>query len=441
MMRPAYLTLKLVLKYTLWIYYPITRIINAPKKRFARTIYVSNHAASFMDPLVIASNQKPIVFFMTRSDVFTPVMKPILWAAHMLPIYRQQDGVDTKNKNEEVFQTCYRVLKYGRSLIIFGEGFTDDVFIRRLKPIKKGAARIGFGALEKLNWKQKIYIQPIGINYEDPNVLGSGLVIANGEPICLNNYKEAYLKNPNKVVNDVTERVELDLRAQLTDIRDKDWAPTHEFIMRLTKKGMHAFDSDKSISILDRRDYSKKLAEWFNSQNLDENEDMVELRTELLEYFKTLKKLNIREDSLTDHLNQSKSIVSNFLYKILLAPIVLIGLLHNYPSYHFVKRFTEKSFKRKVFYGSVKMTLGALINGIYNIILLTVLNHFVFYNTLFWVIYFFTIIPLTGVIAFHYFRKIKKNRALNELATMNLDDIIDKRTQLIRKINEVIPVA
>jgi len=441
MMRPAYLTLKLVLKYTLWIYYPITRIINTPKKRFARTIYVSNHAASFMDPLVIASNQKPIVFFMTRSDVFTPIMKPILWAAHMLPIYRQQDGVDTKNKNEEVFQTCYRILKYGRSLIIFGEGFTDDVFIRRLKPIKKGASRIGFGALEKLQWKQKIYIQPIGINYEDPNVLGSGLVISNGEPICLNNYKEAYEKNPNKVINEITERIELDLREQLTDIRNKDWAPTHEYIMRLTKKGMHAFDSDKSISILDRRDYSKKLAAWFNEQNLDKNEEMIELRTELAEYFETLKKSNIREDILTNHLQQSRNKFTDFLYKVLFAPIALLGLLHNFPSYHFVKRFTEKSFKRKVFYGSVKMTLGALLNGVYNIILLTFLNHFLFYNTLFWVIYFFSVIPLSGVIAFHYFRKIKKDRDLDQISTMDLDGIIEKRTELINKIYKIIPVA
>jgi 1-acyl-sn-glycerol-3-phosphate acyltransferase len=95
-----------------------------------------------MDPLVVASLRLPIVFFMTRSDVFTPISRPLLWASHMLPIYRQHDGEDTKAKNEEVFQKCSRILSFGRNLLIFGEGFTDDTFVRRLKPVKKGAVRI-----------------------------------------------------------------------------------------------------------------------------------------------------------------------------------------------------------------------------------------------------------------------------------------------------------
>ncbi len=441
MMRPAYLTLKLVLKYALWIYYPITRFINTPKKRFARTIYVSNHAASFMDPLVVASNQKPIVFFMTRSDVFTPIMKPILWAAHMLPIYRQQDGEDTKKKNEEVFQTCYRILKYGRSLLIFGEGFTDDVFIRRLKPIKKGAARIGFGALEKINWKKKIYIQVIGVNYEDPNVLGSGVVIANGNPICLNDYKKEYQKNANKVINDLTERIELELREQLTDVRDEKWATTHENVMRLTKKGMHAFDSDKSIPILERRNYSKKLAHWFNSQDLDQNPEMVQLKKDLQAYFTLLKRENIREDILTTHISKPLNKLQHYLKLVLLAPFVLIGLIHNYPAYRFVKRFTEKTFKRKVFWGSVKMTFGALLNGIYNIVLLVALNHLVYYNTLFWLIYFFSIVPVSGILAFYYFRNIDRYQQLQILKEKDLSSIVAKREQLIKEIHKAISVA
>jgi 1-acyl-sn-glycerol-3-phosphate acyltransferase len=106
-----------------------------------------------MDPLAVASLRRPIVFFMTRSDVFTSFTKPFLWAAHMLPIYRQQDGVDTKDENTRVFAKCTNILSFGRNLLIFGEGFTDDVFIRRLKPIKKGAIRIGF-RLQLLGSKQ-----------------------------------------------------------------------------------------------------------------------------------------------------------------------------------------------------------------------------------------------------------------------------------------------
>lgn len=118
MMRFFYFMLKITLPYTTRMYYPRQKIINEPKERFGRTIYVSNHTASFMDPLVVAGLRRPIVFFMTRSDVFTPVTKPILWAAHMLPIYREHDGEDTKGKNAEVFRKCAKVLSFGRNLLI-----------------------------------------------------------------------------------------------------------------------------------------------------------------------------------------------------------------------------------------------------------------------------------------------------------------------------------
>ena len=160
-----------ILNYTLRLYFRNVKVINKPPK-YGKTIYVSNHAASFMDPLVIAAFNRSVVYFMTRCDVFTSFTKPIFWVAHMLPIYRQRDGVNTKEKNIEVFKKCTETLLRNRNLLIFGEGFTDDTFIRRLKPIKKGAVRIGFITLEACNWKENIYIAAVGCNYSDPARFG-----------------------------------------------------------------------------------------------------------------------------------------------------------------------------------------------------------------------------------------------------------------------------
>lgn len=438
-MRPAYFILKIVLKYSLWAYYPILRIINRPKGYFKRTIYVSNHAASFMDPLVVGGNQSPIIFFMTRSDVFTPIMKPILWAAHMLPIYRSQDGEDTKKKNEKVFQVCYRILKYGRSLIIYGEGFTDDVFIRRLKPLKKGAVRIGFGALESMNWEKKIYIQTIGINYEDPNFVGSGVVISNGHPICLNDYKKQYLENPQKVISDLTHAIELDLRSQITDIRDEKWATIHEKIMRISKKGMHPIDSNKNISILKRREYSKRLASEFNNKDLNSNATMLQLRDELNHYFNLLDEKGVKEHILTEHLIGKSPSMFSKVKDLLLLPIVGLGLIHNYLPYRFVRNFVEKSFKRRVFWGSVKMTMGTLLIGLYNIVLLVIINHFVFYNSWLWTAYFFIVPPLTGIYTFNFFQRKKKEKELLTIQSKDIGELIEKRNTLREKIKQLFP--
>ena len=184
-MRFLYFVMYYILNYTLRLYFRNIKVHNKPSK-FGKTIYVSNHAASFMDPLVIAAFNRSVVYFLTRSDVFTPFTKPIFWIAHMLPIYRQRDGVNTKEKNNEVFKKCTETLLRNRNLLIFGEGVTDDQFVRRLKPLKKGALRIGFTTLEACDWKENVYIAAIGCNYSNPSRFRSYLLIKNSKPILLN---------------------------------------------------------------------------------------------------------------------------------------------------------------------------------------------------------------------------------------------------------------
>ena len=423
------------------MFYPRLRLVNKPKKRFARTIYASNHAASFMDPLIIASNQVPIVFFMTRSDVFTPILKPLLWAAHMLPIYRSHDGEDTKSKNEAVFAKCNRILKFGRNLLIFSEGFTDDVFVRRLKPIKKGAIRIGFGALEYMNWEKEVYIQALGVNYSDPNVFGSDVVISNGNPICLNDFKSDYEENPAKVIAELTKRVEIEMQDQLTHIEDLSWTDFHEQVMRLTRKGMNATDFDRSIPLLERWEYSRCLANWMNSQELNSKDELLDLKKKLKGYFDDLKKQDVVESDLVAVNRNDFFSLNDSLFFIFTAPLMLLGLIHNYLPYAWVKSFVEKSFKRKVFWGSVKLLLGALVIGLYNILLISTINIFIYPAFWFWLIYFFVVPPITGVFTYAYFKRLARYKRLNNLKNKDVSQLNISRDSCLAEIKRLIPVA
>lgn len=440
-MRPLYFLLKFLLKYTLWVYYPRFINVNKPKKRFARTIFASNHAAAFMDPLVVANTQPPIVFFMTRADVFTPLLKPVLWASHMFPIYRQQDGEDTKSKNEEVFQKCYRVLKYGRSLILFAEGFTDDKFIRRLKPIKKGAVRIGFGALENENWSKPIYIQAVGANYSDPNKIGSDVVVSNSEPICLNDYKDQYEADPNRTINQLTHEVELRMRDQITDIRDKELAPIHESVMRFTRKGMSSTDSDKSIPLLKRWNYSKDLAIWFNEASDTQKEQLRSLGERMKSYFIKQEGLNISENDFYHVIMNKWSKLSDLLYLVALFPFMLVGVVHNYIPYILIKRFVEKSFKRRVFWGSVKMMLGVVAIGLFNLIPLFFGYYLIYPSWMFWLFNYFVLAPLSGVIAYNWFKRLNSYKKRKGIANNTWDDLGAERAKILEEIHAIVPIA
>lgn len=442
MMRFFYLFLFFSLRLATPIYFRRRKTHNSPKEFYGRTIYVSNHAASFMDPLIIALMRRPIVFFMTRSDIFTPLLKPVLWASHMLPIYRQHDGEDTKNKNEEVFKTCTKILSFGRNLLIFGEGFTDDVFIRRLKPVKKGAVRIGFLALEEMNWKKNIYIAAVGCNYSDPNYMRSDVLISTSDKICLNDYENAYKENSNKVINELTKVIELQMREQITHIEDKNWAPFHENVMKLTRKGMNAENYDKEHSLESRWRYSQKLANWMNEQNLEESRDLQELKSDMEGYFSLLKRFKLTEKYIHDFQSDKKGNRTNELFYLLFMwPFTFMGILHCYLPYILVKRFTEKSFKRKVFWSSVKMLLGKVAIGIFNIPFIFVFYHFVYPNYLMAFCYYFFAIPIFGLIAYIYKRKLIEYQTKGLLQKMDLSKFFEKRKVLIGRIKEIIPVA
>ena len=222
-MRFLYLFLWFAFQYSFRLYFRKIKIINPSDYFFGRTIFVSNHQGSFMDPLIIASQRKPVVYFMTRSDVFNKFTRPILWAVHMLPIYRQRDGVDTKEKNAKIFEKTNRVLFRKRNILIFGEGFTDDRIQRRLHPIKKGPARIGFSALDYCNWEKEIFIQGLGVNYTDFNLRGSDVLIAAGTKIRLNDFREEFEENSAKAITEVTRLLEADMRTLLLMFMIRSW--------------------------------------------------------------------------------------------------------------------------------------------------------------------------------------------------------------------------
>lgn len=440
-MRLLYFILYCTLWYALRVFYPRKKVVNSPKGRFGRTIYVSNHAASFMDPLVVAAFRPPIVFFLTRSDVFTEFTKPFLWAAHMLPIYRQQDGVDTKDENLKTFDACANALKSRRNLLIFGEGFTDDVFIRRLKPVKKGAVRIGFYTLEKLNWKKKIYIAAVGCNYSDPNEMRSDLLIATSKRICLNDYRKEYEENPNKVINDLTKEVELMMREQITHVENKEYLDFHENIMKLTRKGMNAKHSDTSIPLTKRWHYSQKLANWINERNEAQLEDLKSLKEDLENYFKLLKKLRVNENyvhELSQHHKISRS--KEFMMLLLLAPSAVLGLIHCGIPYILIKRYVERSFKRPVFWGSVKLLLGMISMGILNIPVIFLFYHFIYPN--YWIaLTYYLLIGLFGLSAYMWWRNFTRFKEKGVIRHTDLSKILQKRSELIERIHTQIPVA
>ena len=426
-MRILYFLFFLSLNYTLRLYFRKVKVINKPE-RFSSTIYVSNHAASFMDPLLLAAFNRAVVFFMTRSDVFTAFTRPIFWMAHMLPIYRQRDGVNTKEKNQEVFKKSSEILLKKRSLLIFGEGLTDDVFIRRLKPLKKGAVRIGFTALESCNWTQDIYLATVGCNYSNPSRFRSDVVIRNSEKIRLNEFRTEFENNPNKIIQELTARLEGMLKKDLIHVNDEKSAEFTEQMMLIQRKGMPMFE-ENTAPVLDRWNYSNNFVEDFNINS----GKYAPLRAPVQDYFEHLKVRNIDDQELYDA-SYNKVGFGAFLAQFFLFPICLFGAIHCGLFYFGIKRFVESKFKRPVFWGSTKLVMMILILGNLNLLLFFLLPQYIGA----WLsLAYFLFIPFSGCI-FHnglaFWKRVIRNRRIR---SMNVSDILKERLTLSEKITNL----
>ncbi len=179
---------------------------NIPKK--GAVLFMVNHPNGLLDPLVVAVNNPRILHFLVRAAVFKKnTVRKLLGTLNLMPIYRIRDGVKELGKNQEIFETCFQILKDEKSLMIFPEGSHDRR--RTIRPLSKGFSRIIFGAIEKYPELQ-IHIVPVGLTYQNASVFPSNVSVNYGAPILANDYFDP--NDQNNKLKELKELISTDLK-------------------------------------------------------------------------------------------------------------------------------------------------------------------------------------------------------------------------------------
>ena len=171
-------------------------------------IYVSNHPNAALDPLLLATNQKPKLFYLAAAEWFGKGFKDYVFRKHfnMIPVGRPWLKLGTEVSNEDVFEQCYEALAEGKRIVIYPEG--SSVTVANIREVKTGAARIKLGGdafLEKANakWKE-VKIIPLGLNYYHPRRFQTDVVMHLGDPIDFSDINES---DEKEQVRKMTERI------------------------------------------------------------------------------------------------------------------------------------------------------------------------------------------------------------------------------------------
>ncbi len=195
-------------------------------------IFTMNHSNAVIDPVMVAMFHKRQPGFLTRSDVFrNPLLNRIFRSFKMLPIYRQRDGVNTIEANTPIFSAVTDFLRKGGAIVIAPEG--DKGIDHHLLPLKKGSARIAIRFMLECDWETPLYICPAGLSFSEYFRVHSDMIARYGEPIRINDFREAYEKNPEDIYRLITERIAESLKRLMWNVEREEDLPCFYKLKRL----------------------------------------------------------------------------------------------------------------------------------------------------------------------------------------------------------------
>ena len=408
----------------------VVGIENLPKNK--PYILAANHQNAFMDPIMIAvAISWKQTFYLVRADIFKKKLaSKVLHALNMMPIYRMRDGADSVEKNKAIFEKCYDILKGGNPIMIFPEGNHSN--IKQLRPVKKGIARIAFGAEEKYNFELDLQIVPVGINYSNHTDVGATLQVNFGQPISISDYKELYKKDEAKALMDVRAQVHQKISDLIIDIKPENYNLIEDirkiFEFELSEK---VFDLDKEIA------HSKALISALQNKEIKE-EIINKLKTLVEEVKQKSQKLNLRLFAVNSKKYNTTNLMLQILILILFSPLFVLGLFVNYIPFQLPSFLVNKMIKDVHFHSSLKMGFALVMFPLFYLILFGVAS--IFIDDLWIIISFLTLSFFSGFIALNWFykwRKITQRFKVNSLfKTKEYQELIRVKEDLKSLINQ-----
>ncbi|MBK6521337.1 MAG: 1-acyl-sn-glycerol-3-phosphate acyltransferase [Sphingobacteriaceae bacterium] len=277
-------------------------------------------------------------------------------------IFRMRDGGrEGLLKNDESYRVVNKLLKKNAKIIIFAEGLCIQE--RRLRPLKKGVARMVFGAYEHLNTKDLIVV-PVGLNYSAPSKMRSKLFYNVGNPIRISDMAGAHKENPARTQKQFLELLDSRMRELVTHIKNKE---NDALVVELEGMVMKDWLKRKNLknSLENEFEVTSHLTELINNLNELEPEKTAILRQNSHDYHTLLRKNKLR-DWIIDPLNRKKTSYNNLIFRYIIIifglPIYVIGWLASYLPYKLSIMATKKVVKRnKEFYASMTLGFGTFI--------------------------------------------------------------------------------
>ncbi len=383
------------------------------------TIVVGNHQNALLDPILCCSVITQQLHWLTRSDVFKPgLVSFILKKVNMLPVYREKDNVaDIRDRNEAIFQECYKRLNRGNWISLFPEG-THKGKKALNTPLKKGIGRLIIGTFEANPNLQQIRILPLGLEYSEFFEKDGDFMLRIGKPIVLS--KEDYtIANKAIWANELVAEIGTHLQSVMTDIRNDNYYEEYLTIQELIHFVYQHNDWHENVVI---------YQDMVNGKRFEKPAFLEELKA----FNKITTELGFSNQ--TDF-EAKQWRMWNTLRVFMTVPFSLIGKIIFFPISNFTENFVRTKVKDPLFRNSIRITFKIFFSIPY-ILLLSIIFPFIGIN--YWIgVLLLIIIGTFEVRARMRFDRFKKIIQHNRDSERRSDDYSIWKTAQNRCVNQL----
>jgi glycerol-3-phosphate O-acyltransferase / dihydroxyacetone phosphate acyltransferase len=432
--------LKFWTSFLLPVFYKRIQVKNMENlKLHGPAIIVMNHPNAFIDPVAISMTcYPPQLKYLARGDVFKPGLATWFFEKlGIVPIFRIQDGgKEGLKKNDEAYRRVNQLLKKNYKIIVFAEGLC--VQERRLRPLKKGVARMIAGAYEYLG-DEKLTVIPVGLNYSRPDKFRSNLLYNVGEPVLVKEFMQDYQQNPAKTLTKLLGYIEPKLKELITHIdnpKNDDAVYMAEQLFKkdwVKKQGLNYSNLHDQLTVL------KQITNKINTASKENMDALEEFNLKARYYFSKLHQNGLRDWLINPQQNKFVNwplLVVRYLLLIMGAPFYLIGLLGNYVPLYITNKLTKKIVKKPEFFASIALAISLFV-FLLNYLLWSLGIYFYFESGFAFMMGTITLM-LSGAFCLYYhpflYKSLGMSRILNKKVLFR--ELTEEREKLIVLINK-----
>lgn len=294
---------------------------NIPRE--GAVILAANHPTTFIEPCIMACFQRRELHFLVRGDFFKkPVFAWLLRQLNQLPVYRLKDGgFQNLKQNYATFKANFESLSRRETIMVLAEG--RCIHEKRLRPLRKGTARVALGALDHDPNLPEVWVVPVGVNFTYADRARSTVMVRCGEPMRASDYMKAYRENPNAAIGDFTDDLADRLHEHVIHIDNPEDDIMAELLLRLYRS---EHPRPELPTVTEEEEQLRAEMQLVNTLNEKSDRLRRELWPELSTYFNRLDTLRIDDAAVAGRYERDRRSTSKLLLGLL--PALAVALWH-----------------------------------------------------------------------------------------------------------------